>query len=107
MSRPIVYQVGSLPTKKTFIPLAAKYKSVVWVVLRKSGCLQLFATLVAAQFRSQPRLQTYHIARVLPHDPDAFTQGLEFDKICDNSTGDCKDVFWESTGDSQHFQLQA
>ena len=35
-------------------------------------------------------MQTY------PHDPNAFTQGLEYDKSC-NATA-CQDIFWESTG---------
>ena len=30
------------------------------------------------------------------HDPDAFTQGLEYDTDC--TSGACKEVFWESTG---------
>ena len=30
------------------------------------------------------------------HDPDAFTQGLEYDTDC--SSGACKEVYWESTG---------
>ncbi len=30
-----------------------------------------------------------------PHDPNAFTQGLEYDTDC--SDGPCRDVFWEST----------
>ena len=38
-------------------------------------------------------LQTY------PHDPNAFTQGLEYDQICDSaSPASCQDIFWESTG---------
>ena len=32
------------------------------------------------------------------HDPDAFTQGLEYDTDC--SSGACKEVYWESTGAS-------
>jgi len=31
-----------------------------------------------------------------PHDPNSFTQGLEYDTDC--SSGTCKPVFWESTG---------
>lgn len=38
----------------------------------------------------------YSITQIYPHDPNAFTQGLEYDKIC-NATG-CQDIFWESTG---------
>ena len=42
-------------------------------------------------------LQTY------PHDPDAFTQGLEYQRVC-NRTG-CHEVFWESTGAAALGQL--
>lgn len=42
-------------------------------------------------------LQTY------PHDPDAFTQGLEYQRAC-NRTG-CQDIFWESTGAAAHEKL--
>lgn len=31
-----------------------------------------------------------------PHDPNAFTQGLEYDKVCNGTS--CQDIFWESTG---------
>ena len=38
-------------------------------------------------------VQTY------PHDPNAFTQGLEYDRICNpRNLTSCKEVFWESTG---------
>jgi glutamine cyclotransferase len=34
-----------------------------------------------------------------PHDPKAFTQGLEYDEICDGGAGaPCRQVLWESTG---------
>ena len=60
--------------------------------------VQLLSTLVAAQFKSPPRLQSYQITKIYPHDPDAFTQGLEYDQLCNNATGDCTDALWESTG---------
>ena len=40
----------------------------------------------------QPKLFTYEVVRELPHDPRAFTQGLQFDRH------NGKEVFWESTG---------
>lgn len=55
--------------------------------------------VVVAQFKSQPRLQSYQITNVFPHDPNAFTQGLEYDELCDSSSRNCTDVLWESTGD--------
>ena len=61
--------------------------------------VQLLSTLVAAQFKSPPRLQSYQITKIYPHDPDAFTQGLEYDQLCNNATGDCTDALWESTGE--------
>jgi glutamine cyclotransferase len=39
-----------------------------------------------------PQLFTYDMVKEYPHDPDAFTQGLQFD-----SSGDTE-FFWESTG---------
>jgi len=49
-----------------------------------------------------PRLYGYEVVRELPHQADAFTQGLEFDKRCaKTAAGDgfeCTDIFWESTG---------
>lgn len=33
------------------------------------------------------------------HDPNAFTQGLEYDTDC--SSGACQEVYWESTGAQQ------
>lgn len=44
-------------------------------------------------------LSNYSIIQTYPHDPNAFTQGLEYDRIC-NSTdaSSCQDIFWESTG---------
>ena len=42
---------------------------------------------------SGPQLYSYDIIETYPHDPSAFTQGLDYDKV------DGADVFWESTGD--------
>ena len=39
-----------------------------------------------------PQLYSYDIVETYPHDPNAFTQGLDYDKV------DGADVFWESTG---------
>ena len=54
-----------------------------------------------------PWLYGYDIVRELPHQADAFTQGLEYDKRCTKTVkGDgfeCVDIFWESTG--EHLQL--
>ena len=41
---------------------------------------------------SGPQLYSYDIVETYPHDPNAFTQGLDYDKV------DGADVFWESTG---------
>lgn len=49
----------------------------------------------------QPKVYTYSIERQLDHSPEAFTQGLEFDRSCqrnDAGTEECTDVLWESTG---------
>lgn len=52
----------------------------------------------------QPDLYGYRVVREFPHQPDAFTQGLEFERRCeqtsaDGKAGQCRDVLWESTGD--------
>ena len=39
-----------------------------------------------------PKIFTYEIVRELPHDPRAFTQGLQFDRH------EGRETFWESTG---------
>ncbi|KAL4444056.1 hypothetical protein ABPG75_011793 [Micractinium tetrahymenae] len=47
----------------------------------------------------QPRVYRFRVLRELPHDHRAFTQGLQFDRICDGeSRSNCREVFWESTG---------
>jgi glutamine cyclotransferase len=39
-----------------------------------------------------PELYSYDIIETYDHDPNAFTQGLDYDNI------NGQDVFWESTG---------
>lgn len=46
-----------------------------------------------------PALFTYRIVKELPHDPAAFTQGLQYDRRCADGPKNCTDVFWESTGE--------
>ncbi|KAG2423835.1 hypothetical protein HXX76_014995 [Chlamydomonas incerta] len=46
----------------------------------------------------EPVLWTYSVVAEYPHDHKAFTQGLQFDRTCDNSSKVCYDIFWESTG---------
>eukprot|EP00879_Flechtneria_rotunda_P020820 GHRR01021918.1.p1 GENE.GHRR01021918.1~~GHRR01021918.1.p1 ORF type:complete len:259 (+),score=42.76 GHRR01021918.1:662-1438(+) len=45
-----------------------------------------------------PELYGYKVVAEYPHDPNAFTQGLQFDTVCTTAGGDCREVFWESTG---------
>ena len=61
----------------------------------------LSATAIAqiAGSRKQPRLHSYDIKAVYPHNPNAFTQGLEYEKLC-SPTGNCTDILWESTGET-------
>jgi hypothetical protein len=50
---------------------------------------------------TDPRVYTYSIERELDHSPEAFTQGLEFDRSCQRNavgTEECTDILWESTG---------
>ena len=39
-----------------------------------------------------PQLYSYDVVETYPHDPNAFTQGLDYDKV------NGQDAFWESTG---------
>ncbi|EIE19700.1 glutamine cyclotransferase [Coccomyxa subellipsoidea C-169] len=55
----------------------------VALVLRAKAQLNLPAT---------PQLFTYDVVKEYPHDPDAFTQGLQFDRA------GATEFFWESTG---------
>lgn len=57
----------------------------------------LLATPAAA---AGPRLYTFEVVRELPHDPRAFTQGLQFD------VHEGREVFWESTGIYGQSQLR-
>ncbi len=63
--------------------------------------LVLLAFLVAPALLSagtgHPKLYGYKIVRELPHDPKAFTQGLEFAGPC-KSDPHCAGRLWESTG---------
>lgn len=47
-----------------------------------------------------PRLFRFNVVDELPHDSQAFTQGLQFDRICETGgqKHKCREVFWESTG---------
>lgn len=47
---------------------------------------------------TEPTLWTYSVTAEYPHDSQAFTQGLQFDRVCDDDSKACYDVFWESTG---------
>lgn len=55
----------------------------------------------------QPSVFFARSVREFRHDGSAFTQGLEFDRICSGphalessgGGGSCRDVFWESTGE--------
>ncbi|CAD7697729.1 unnamed protein product [Ostreobium quekettii] len=47
--------------------------------------------------QTQPQVYDFEVVNEYPHDPAAFTQGLLYDEEC-NSTGECKGIFWESTG---------
>ncbi|KAF5832902.1 glutamine cyclotransferase family protein [Dunaliella salina] len=45
----------------------------------------------------QPTVMGYAVVESFPHDPLAFTQGLEFEQLCANGQA-CTDTLWESTG---------
>jgi glutamine cyclotransferase len=68
---------------------------------------------VAAQPEAQPKLLLYEIVSESPHDPTAFLQGLQHDRLCGaaavaaNATvapgaagaAGCAEVWWESVGE--------
>lgn len=49
-----------------------------------------------------PTIYQYEVVESYPHDPDAFTQGLQYDQECKTEPGrtkeTCTDILWESTG---------
>lgn len=65
--------------------------------LKAVGSLSATAFAQIASSRKQPRLHSYDIKAVYPHNPNAFTQGLEYEKLC-FSAANCTDILWESTG---------
>ncbi|CAL8471356.1 g10898 [Coccomyxa elongata] len=58
----------------------------------------LFAVVILLRTKAQltvsagPQLFTYELVKEYPHDPNAFTQGIEFDR------NGALEFFWESTG---------
>eukprot|EP00873_Tetraselmis_striata_P019459 jgi/Tetstr1/439723/TSEL_028142.t1 len=66
------------------------------------GVLTAAALLILrSSGQSCDSLYGYQVVRSFPHDHTAFTQGLEFERICDGGGGGqpaCRDVLWESTG---------
>ncbi|GAX83974.1 hypothetical protein CEUSTIGMA_g11398.t1 [Chlamydomonas eustigma] len=58
----------------------------------------LLAHILHCSRHPSPKVLSYHVVAEYPHDHSAFTQGLEHDRLCNNTTQECLDVFWESTG---------
>lgn len=75
--------------------------------LLMSVCAFVPLVLVASQTcqvgPEGPQLWGYDVVAEFPHDSRAFTQGLQYDTVC-NAAGTCSEVFWESTG--THVVLQ-
>ena len=71
------------------------------------GCWAvLYGAWAAPQPNLGPRIYAYEVVQEYPHDPRAFTQGLEHELKCVMSpTGhpipECSDILWESTGAAQ------
>mmetsp|Transcript_19288 Transcript_19288/g.41693 ORF Transcript_19288/g.41693 Transcript_19288/m.41693 type:complete len:293 (+) Transcript_19288:89-967(+) len=59
--------------------------------------LLLWQVFLPAQAQT-PQLFTYEVENEYPHDQTAFTQGLQYERSCDNITRQCQEYFWESTG---------
>ena len=71
--------------------------------LQAGCCAVLYGALAAPQPNMGPRVYAYEVVNEFPHDPKAFTQGLEHEYKCVKSpTGhpipECSDILWESTG---------
>mmetsp|Transcript_3379 Transcript_3379/g.8844 ORF Transcript_3379/g.8844 Transcript_3379/m.8844 type:complete len:415 (+) Transcript_3379:59-1303(+) len=45
-----------------------------------------------------PVVYSLSVVEEYDHDPGAFTQGFLHDRACDEATGACEDIFYESTG---------
>lgn len=50
----------------------------------------------------EPTFYSYDVIQELPHNTSSFTQGLQYEEICNEpsvgGTTKCRDIFWESTG---------
>ncbi|KAK9807120.1 hypothetical protein WJX73_007187 [Symbiochloris irregularis] len=58
---------------------------------------------------ANPKVFVYETVKEYPHDPTAFTQGLEFEPRCTKDAKGvetCVDAFWESTGMRGESQLR-
>ena len=70
---------------------------IPWV-LYLQGLGLLFAVVILLRSKAQltvsasPQLYTYDLVKEYPHDSNAFTQGIEFDR------SGTLEFFWESTG---------
>eukprot|EP00967_Tisochrysis_lutea_P157047 scaffold317893_cov19-Tisochrysis_lutea.AAC.1 len=85
--------------------------SLISLFKRKEAAAVMVAVpllwLLAASFMSssgraktegtnEPVVMGYAVVESFPHDPLAFTQGLEFEQLCTDGQA-CTDTFWEST----------
>jgi hypothetical protein len=51
---------------------------------------------------AEPTFYTYDIIQQLPHNASSFTQGLQYEEVCNQpsigGTTSCNEIFWESDG---------
>lgn len=107
--RPVIIELGN-GTEATSKPdkrgLASNSATVLMLVLVAGTCTwftmgQRLPDGVTRKHQ-EPKVYGYSIAAEFEHSPEAFTQGLEFDRACSTPAGGgakvCEDVYWESTG---------
>eukprot|EP01024_Parvocaulis_polyphysoides_P046339 TRINITY_DN4358_c0_g2_i2.p3 TRINITY_DN4358_c0_g2~~TRINITY_DN4358_c0_g2_i2.p3 ORF type:complete len:135 (-),score=8.45 TRINITY_DN4358_c0_g2_i2:871-1239(-) len=86
-------QAWSLKLKKVYLFVGFVFVCLVVVFT----ATKIFG-MPTGYLRTIPRVYTYKVVREFYHDPDAFTQGLQFEVIKDPVNGTTRDIFLESTG---------
>jgi hypothetical protein len=95
----VVWGMSQQRSSSGAAPCSTAYRSLQLLLLL--WCAASQSCPAAAQRKAGPTLYTYEVIGEYPHDPNAFTQGLQFDTECDKKGQNCRDIFWESTGGAQ------
>lgn len=73
----------------------AKVKNAAGEGARRRGSSAVRAA-AARRADGQPRVFNFKVVKEFPHDPAAFTQGLQYDRICEGSANKQKKCRWGS-----------